>query len=210
MKSAFEQALDYTFANEGGFSNDKFDHGGATKFGITISELSRWRKRPVSVAEVAAMGVQEAMAIYKAWYWDSMDLDQVVHTGEQMSMFDIGVVMGIGIPPFFAQRICNNHGAHLTEDKHIGPLTIAEINKMVEAVFVRDFSTMSENRFRGIVNANHSQAKFLKGWLNRAHRLLTLANIPDAPQAQKFIKTAMAEGGEKLVRFAHLDLMDVA
>ncbi len=78
---------------------------------------------------------------------------------------------------------------------------------MVEAVFVRDFSTMSEARFRGIVNANHTQAKFLKGWLNRVHRLLTLANIPDAPAAQKFVKLAMNSGGEKLVRFAHLDLL---
>lgn len=205
MKSAFEQALDYTFANEGGFSNDKFDHGGATKFGITIAELSRWRKKPVSVADVANMQVQEAMAIYKAWYWDSMDLDEIVHTGEQMSMFDIGVVMGIGIPPKFAQQICNAHGGNLVLDGHIGPKTIAGINSVVEAVFIRDFSSKTEARFRGIVAANGTQAKFLKGWLNRAHRLLTLANVPDVAQAQKMVKLAMQDGGEKLVRFEHVD-----
>lgn len=205
MKSAFLQALDYTFANEGGFSNDKFDHGGATKFGITRAELGRWRKKNVSVADVAAMQAQEAMNIYKAWYWDSMDLDEVVHTGEQMCLFDIGVVMGIGIPPKFSQQICNDHGSHLTVDGHIGPLTLAEINKMIETVFIRDFSTKTEERFRGIAAANHSQVKFLKGWLNRAHRLLTLSNVADVPTAQKAVSLAMRTGGEKLVRFAHLE-----
>jgi len=207
MKSAFDQALDYTFANEGGFSNDKFDHGGATKFGITISELARWRKRSVSVAEVAALQADEAKAIYRAWYWDALDLDGVVHTGEQICMFDIGVVMGIGIPPKFAQKICNNHGSHLAVDGHIGPLTLAAINALDEPVYIRDFSSMTEARFRGIVANNHTQAKFLKGWLNRAHRLLTLMNVPDVPQAQKVVKLAMNQGGPKLVRFAHLDFV---
>lgn len=174
MKSAFEQALDYTFANEGGFSNDAADHGGATRYGITRAEAARWRKKPVSVAEMKVFPIEEAKSIYKAWYWDTMSLDKVSSAPSAICMFDIGVVMGIGIPPKFAQAICNAHGGSLVVDGHIGPMTLAAVNALDANVFVRDFSAKTEARFRGIVANNSSQSVFLKGWLNRAHRLLTL------------------------------------
>jgi lysozyme family protein len=176
MKSAFEQALDYTFANEGGFSNDTNDHGGATRYGITRAEASRWRKKPVSVADMKVFPIDEAKAIYKAWYWDTMALDKVASASIAICMFDIGVVMGIGIPPKFAQSICNAHGGSLVVDGHLGPLSIAAMNALDPNVFVRDFSAKTEARFRGIVANNSSQHVFLKGWLNRAHRLLTLTS----------------------------------
>jgi lysozyme family protein len=207
-KSVFDQALDYTFANEGGFSNDKFDHGGATKFGITIGELGRWRKTRASVQDVMNMGAQEAKDIYRAWYWNPLSLDQFRHAGEAMAMFDIGVVMGIGIPPKFAQNICNNHGAHLNIDGDIGPLTIAAVNDVSEPVFIRDFSSFSESRFRSIAAHNPTQNKFLKGWLNRAHRLLTLMNVPDVDQAYKIAQRSIMIGGPRLIRVSNL--MDVA
>lgn len=174
MKNSFEMALDYTFVNEGGFSNDKNDPGGATRFGITKAEASRWRKRPVSVEEMKSFPVEEAKAIYKAWYWDSLSLDKVVSPGVAICMFDIGVVRGIGVPPKYAQQICNAHGADLVLDGHIGPKTIAAINATNPSVFIRDFSSKAEAGFRAIVARNASQSRFLKGWVNRAHRLLTL------------------------------------
>lgn len=177
MKSVFEKALEYTFVNEGGFSNDAADHGGATAFGITRAEAARWRKKPVSVAEMKVFPIDEAKAIYKAWYWDTMRLDEVVKPGIAICMFDIGVVMGIGIPPKFAQAVCNANGSALTVDGHIGPLTIAQLNLIDQATFVKGFAAKAEARFRGIVENNASQRVFLKGWLNRAHRLLTLANV---------------------------------
>lgn len=177
MNPIFEKALVYTFVNEGGFSNDAADHGGATAYGITRAEAARWRKKPVSVADMKVFPIEEAKEIYKAWYWDTLRLDEVNHPGIAICMFDIGVVMGIGIPPKFAQQICNAHGSALAVDGHIGPLTIAQLNAIAQATFVKDFAAKAESRFRGIVANNSSQRVFLKGWLNRAHRLLTLANI---------------------------------
>lgn len=174
MKTALELALDYVFKNEGGFSNDQFDRGGATKFGITIGDLSRWRKRTVSIQEVKDLTAAEAKKIYEAWYWNPIGAPGVKHTGVAICMFDIGVVCGISIPPKFAQSICNNHGADLVVDGHVGPKTLAAINAMEPSVFIRDFSVKAESRFRSIVANNPSQGKFLKGWLNRARRLLTL------------------------------------
>lgn len=174
MKTAFEQALDYTFANEGGFSNIPQDRGGATRWGITREEASRWRKRSVSVAEMKAFPIEEAEQIYKAWYWDTMSLDQIVSPAVAICMFDIGVVMGTGIPPKFAQQICNDHGFSLALDGHIGVKTLSAINGLDPALFINDFSAKTRNRFLGIVASRPSQAIFIKGWLRRASRLLTL------------------------------------
>jgi lysozyme family protein len=173
----FERALDYVFENEGGFSNDLEDHGGPTKFGITISELRGWRRKPVSIKDVRNMNIDEAKAIYKSKYWDTMDLDQIIHPGSAIAMFDIGIVRGVGIPPKYAQRICNNHGSSLLVDGFIGPLTIAAINELEQALFVREFSSMSRAGFSSIVANNPNQSVFERGWRNRAQRLLTLADI---------------------------------
>ena len=175
-KAVFEQALNYTFANEGGFSNDAADHGGATRYGITVADASKWRRRAVSVAEMKAFPIEEAKAIYKAWYWDTMHLDEVIHPGIATAMFDIGVVRGIGVPPRYAQEICGKHGLPLVIDGHIGPATINALNSINQGIFIKDFAAMAEQGFRNIVAANSSQAVFLRGWTNRARRLLTLAS----------------------------------
>ncbi len=175
MKSVIDPALAYTFVNEGGFSNVPQDHGGATsQYGITHEELARWRKHPVSVSDVRNMKADEAKAIYAAWYWNPIGCPGIENENVAIAMFDIAVVRGIGVPPKYAQRICNAHGADLSIDGHVGPKTLAALNSMAPAVFIRDFSSMVEQGFRGIVSNNPSQRIFLKGWVNRAHRLLTL------------------------------------
>lgn len=174
MKTPFEQALDYTFVNEGGFSNDAADKGGATRFGITRSEASRWFRRPVSVQEMKEFPIEEAKKIYEAWYWRPVGCDKILATGVAICMFDIGVVRGIGVPPKYAQQICNAHGAQLVVDGHVGPLTLAAMNGLDHAVFIRDFSAKAESGFRSIVANNPSQSVFQVGWVNRARRLLTL------------------------------------
>jgi lysozyme family protein len=172
--SAFEDALAYTFKNEGGFNNIPEDHGGATKYGITIGDLARWRRQPVSVADVKALTVDEAKQIYKAWYWDVNDLDQIDKT-EAIAIFDIGVVCGVTTSAKLAQATCCQIGEVIAVDGHVGQRTIAALNKVHLSDFIHTFAGRVETRFRTIVANNPSQAKFLRGWVNRARRLLTLA-----------------------------------
>lgn len=175
IPDALKMALKYTFVNEGGYSDVPGDAGGATsRFGTTIGELSRWRGYPCSKQEVRDMPEDEANQIYYAWYWEPLDLDAVTASNVACAIFDIGIVQGIGAPPAMCQRVCNNNGAHLAVDGHIGPLTIAAVNDLAPAVFIRDFSVQVENRFRSIAAAHANDRQFLNGWINRAHRLLTL------------------------------------
>lgn len=180
-KDRLDTALAYTFKNEGSYSDNPHDRGGATSgFGITISELARWRKHPVSKLDVKNMTAQEAKDIYEAWYWRPLACDRIQDVGVAVAMFDLGVVRGIGVPPKYAQRVCNQHGAGLVPDGHLGPLSLAAINALEPSVFIRDFSAMAEAGFRSIVAGNPSQGVFLKGWVNRARRLLTLIGLKAA------------------------------
>lgn len=174
MSKNFDFAFQFTIGNEGKYSNHPRDRGGPTKYGITQADLSQWLEKPASIQDVKDMSLETAKAIYSAHYWNSLGLDHVHDSGVATCMFDIGVVCGISIPPKFAQSICNAHGAGLVQDGHLGPLSFAAINFLTPAVFIRDFSVKTESRFRGIVARNPSQGVFLKGWLARSHRLLTL------------------------------------
>ena len=175
--SNFDDAFKYTVGNEGGYTNDKYDSGGPTNWGITQADLSRWLGRSASVQEVKDMSIDLAKAIYKKHYWDAMSLDQITQKGISMCMFDIGVVRGIGVPPIYAQQICNSFGLNLVVDGHIGPKTILAINSVKQADFVNAFSKKTRNGFLAIVARRPTQAVFIKGWLNRAKGLLTLANV---------------------------------
>lgn len=175
-KSSLDLALEYTFKNEGSYSDHPSDHGGATSgFGVTIGELAKWRRHPVSKSDIKNMTAEEAKEIYEAWYWKPLGCDRIVNTGVAICVFDIGIVRGIGVPPKYIQRICNSHGTTLAIDGHVGPKTLAALNGMIPAVFINDFSQMAESGFRAIVDRNPSQGVFLKGWVNRARRLLKLA-----------------------------------
>ncbi len=176
MSDNLDRALKFTFVNEGGYSDEPADHGGATsQYGVTQEELARWRHHPVTKNDVRNMTAAEATAIYDSWYWKPLGCDKIVSSGVATCMFDIGVVRGIGVPPKYAQVICNNHGASLVVDGHIGPKSLAAINSLAPATFIHDFAARAEQGFRSIVDGNPSQHVFLKGWVARAKRLLTLA-----------------------------------
>ncbi len=177
---SLDEALKYTFKNEGGYSDHPADHGGATsQYGVTIEELARWRHHPVTKDDVRHMTGDEARALYENWYWKPLGCDKIFAPNIATCMFDIGVVRGIGVPPKYAQLVCNKIGGGvlLAIDGHIGPKTLAAINALISpSQFVREFARLAEDGFQAIVDHNPSQHVFLKGWLARARRLLTLAH----------------------------------
>jgi lysozyme family protein len=74
------------------YTNDPGDAGGPTKWGITQGALARWRDRPVSAAEVQALGKDEAVAIYRRDYMAPFETIEDPSLLELM--FDFGVNHG--------------------------------------------------------------------------------------------------------------------
>lgn len=169
----FYKAFTYVLGNEGHFSNDEHDSGGATCWGITHAEYQRWAGRAVSIDEMKKLPQSEAMAIYHKWYWLPLNLDLVNDESVAIAIFDQGVNRGIGTIAKAVQRIV---GAE--PDGHIGIKTITKINQSKSSELVLAISKQAEESYQEIVKRKPSQKVFLKGWLNRARRLLDLIKGP--------------------------------
>ena len=91
----YDEALRRLLAHEGGYTNHPSDPGGPTNFGITIHEYRKYVKPNATAADVKAMRVDEAKAIYRAKYWNAQRCDELP-AGVDYSVFDYGVNSGIG------------------------------------------------------------------------------------------------------------------
>lgn len=165
----FDAAFNYTLGNEGGYTNDAHDAGGPTNWGITIHDLSRYYGRPATAAEVQNMSQDLAKAIYQHWYWNVLNLDSVKSQGVAMAMFDQGVLRGTSAIARVTQSLTQQ-----VVDGIIGPKTLAAINAHDPRLLIQQIEAQAEQAFYTIVNAHPDQKKFLRGWLNRAKRLMSL------------------------------------
>jgi lysozyme family protein len=102
--SSYDAALARLLAHEGGYTNHPSDPGGPTNFGITINDYRRYVKPGATAADVRAMPIADAKAIYKAHYWDAMRCDELP-AGLDYAVFDYGVNSGIGRAVKVLQRL---------------------------------------------------------------------------------------------------------
>ena len=93
--STYDEALRRLLVHEGGYTNHPADPGGPTNFGITIDDYRKYVKPNATAADVRAMKLEEAKAIYRRRYWDAQRCDELP-AGVDYSVFDYGVNSGIG------------------------------------------------------------------------------------------------------------------
>ncbi|MFN3888968.1 MAG: glycoside hydrolase family 108 protein [Beijerinckiaceae bacterium] len=103
----FTACLSFTLKYEGGYVDHPADPGGATNFGVTRATLARWRKRPVTKAEVKALTRDEAAGIYRHFYWepcngpilppgvDAVVFDWAVHSGPARAVGALQKALGL-------------------------------------------------------------------------------------------------------------------
>lgn len=173
--SVFEQALDHVFQVEGLYSNDTADSGGPTKYGITLATLRAWRGKSVTIADVKALTLDEARAIYKKNYWDAAALDTIDDPGVAIALFDQVVNRGISGALKLAQQVMNQRfGRKLTVDGKNGTVTQTAFRYVCHAMpaeFVREYIRAAGRAYADICARKPSQVVFMKGWLNRLYAL---------------------------------------
>lgn len=171
-------ALPYVLVNEGGYTDDPNDSGGPTNFGITQADLSKYLGTPATADQIKAMTQDLAAQIYSKYYWTPLNLDQVMDQNIATCIFDTGVVRGISVGAKYAQVACNEVlklTSPLVVDGEIGIASIYAINKAPRATFIQAYYAQVKIGYDTIVANNPSQQVFYNGWMNRANRLLTLA-----------------------------------
>ena len=168
----FSLSLNAVLKHEGGYVDDPNDRGGATNMGITHKTLAKWRGKAVTAADVKAMTSTEAAAIYKARYWNKMNLDQIVSQKLAEAVMDFGVNAGIRTTGKALQRAANwVHGAgagKLVEDGAIGPITIRIVNTTGERMLALKFFEVRVRYYNGISRRRPVNRKFLYAWMVRA------------------------------------------
>ncbi|MBS7553871.1 glycoside hydrolase family 108 protein [Ancylobacter dichloromethanicus] len=160
----FQACLEIVFGGEGGFSNDTFDPGGATKFGITIRTLSAYRGEEASVDDVAKLTKEEARDIYRSMYWNVMKCEQLP-PGVDLVVFDHGVNAGPARAVKMLQSVVGT-----APDGSIGPVTLEATRRRDAVDIVRRLSQARRDFYEGL-----DKARFEKGWINRANKVEQLA-----------------------------------
>ncbi len=137
----FNKLINFIFESEGGYSNNPYDKGGKTNYGITHSIYDEWNRRhKLPLKDVKNITKKEAADIYYEWFWKESGANNIEDLREAYLLFDMAVNSG----PHNAKRVFKESDG--------------------------DIYKYLENRkqyYRNIAKENPSQAVFLNGWMNR-------------------------------------------
>jgi len=165
----FKKALAFMLPHEGGECDVAGDMGGHTNWGITQVSLDKFNASHPDLrfpANVHDLTLDNATTFYRIggyWKFDGVHSDAV-----GAKIFDLGVNFGVGTVVKMVQSILNTLGASLMIDGGWGPRTETSVNAVDPDKMVSLLCIAAAARYRAIVTANPTQAKFLKGWLRRA------------------------------------------
>jgi lysozyme family protein len=171
VSSVLEQALAFTFGNEGGYVNHPADPGGATNFGIIQRNLDQWNGAHPDLGfpgDVKNLTQEQAEAIYRAdyWRWDAIAAPAIA-----IKLFDIGVNCGTGTSIKLLQKAVNILvNPPIAVDGELGPGTLGAANTQGSDALMQALCQIQQDYYQAIVDHNPTQSVFLKGWLTRAAR----------------------------------------
>jgi lysozyme family protein len=171
MKSNFNDCLTRLLKDEGGYTNDASDSGGATNFGITLKDYKLYINKNGTAKDVKDMSVNDAKRIYKAKYWDAINADSLPG-GVDYTCFDYAVHSGVGRPRKALERFKSLQGTEL----------IDAINNERMAFL------------KALVAQRPKDEKFMKGWTNRVTRVRNYSKYLSAHTPAP-VYTAAGPGG---------------
>lgn len=152
MKNNFNDCLTRLLKDEGGYSNDPDDNGGATNYGITIVDYRKYINKKGTPLDVKNMKLDDAKKIYKTKYWDALNCDNL-SGGVDYTCFDYGVNSGLGRPRKALERFKSLSGT-----------------KLIDAINDERMTFLRK------IGVGHN-AKFMNGWTNRVSRVRAFSHV---------------------------------
>lgn len=171
----FMQILEKTLREEGGWSNDGDDLGGATMLGITHDTLAAYRGHPVTDDDVHNLTRDEAIQIYRSLFYEGPKINLLPDV-LQGPVFDWGVNAGPGRAIKGLQQLVDDADVvpDIAIDGGIGAFTLKAVRATLDALgdqtMVNAYQDERQKFYDGIVARKPSQAKFIQGWTNRTNR----------------------------------------
>ena len=162
----FERIFDYLLRVEGGYSDDKNDKGGKTKFGIIEEEARDFGYK----GNMQDLTKDFAKNIYLKKYYLGNKLDKVVNDKVDLSICDWAVNSGRNGTKNAQIAINQLTNANLDVDGIIGNKTLEALNSVDSDKFLEVYHNLQRIYYKGKVEADRTQERFLTGWLNRVQR----------------------------------------
>jgi len=191
----FRAAVATLLETEGGLVDDPIDHGGITKYGISLrflvaegvfdangdghADFDLDFDGDIDGEDVRELTREGAITLYHRCFWQRLAADSFPAPIGEM-LFDQAVNAGIVAARKLLQRALNTcllgmgERHLLTVDGAIGSVTMAALNRARAWPSVdlpAAYRDAVGERYRDIVRRNPAQERFLKGWLARADRL---------------------------------------
>lgn len=161
MRQNWPSAFQRVLKSEGGYVNDPSDHGGETNLGVTRAAWGEYIGRPVRDGEMRKLTPAAVEPFYKSMYWDKVRGDELP-IGVDYAVFDFAVNAG---PDRAVKMLQQTVG--VMADGVIGPATLAAARGRPPRDVLNGFSREKAAFYQRLANANASQQRFLRGWLNR-------------------------------------------
>ena len=162
----FDKIFEYILMVEGGYSNDKADKGGKTKYGIIEVEARKYGYK----GDMKDLTKEIAEDIYKNKYYLSNNLDKIKDKRVALSIADWTINSGNWGTKKAQQAVNILKGDILVVDGILGEKSIEAINSIRPEMFLNQYHVLQRRFYQAIVDHNASQKVFLKGWLNRVVR----------------------------------------
>lgn len=162
MRENWPRAFAQVLLSEGGFklTNIPGDRGGLTYAGIAKNKHPSWVGWTM-IAKGTLPTRQMVEDFYRVEYWGACRCDDMP-SGVDYVVFDFAVNAGRGRAAKLLQQ-----SVGVADDGMIGPGTMAAVRRMDPRHILDNFSAAKASFYKGLVDRDPSQAKFIKGWLNR-------------------------------------------
>jgi lysozyme family protein len=168
--SRFDECMKFILKEEGGFVDDKADHGGATNHGITERTDDAWdQAHGLPAHSVRDISDEEVADIYREEYWDACQCDNLPPRLD-LAVFDAAIQHSAGRAIKWLQL-----AAGVPTDGHCGPKTIYAVQAFAASHRVNELiNTYMDTRnafYAGIIARDPTQKRFAHGWQNRMDAL---------------------------------------
>jgi lysozyme family protein len=172
MTPGFEVAVAEILHQEGGYSDDPMDPGGATNFGISLRfalnvgdldhdghpDLDIDGDGDIDAADIRALSPEAATQLYEAVFWQPLRCDDMP-LPIALAVCDTAVNMGRGPAVVLLQT-----AASVPTDGRIGPVTLHAVREQVTTMLLARFTVLRIIRYTTLEN----YARYGRGWIRRA------------------------------------------
>ena len=179
----FNDCIGTIFDHEGFYSNDRFDPGGITKYGVSLRlavtlgdldgdghpDLDINRDGVINSKDIMALTLQDAAKVYYHVFWKVQPYG-LMPKDISRKIFDLAVNMGHKPAHKLLQRAVRSVSKTvLIEDGIIGKATLDAVGRSNQPTLLAALRSEAAGFYRMLVQTNPKSSKYLGGWLNRAY-----------------------------------------